>query len=153
MDNISTLCRTGTKTESDSWDVGANVWAAEAAIIAGRSVLFVHHAGKTGARRGTSKREDVLDTVIALRAATGDYTPARRCLRSAFRRRGDSVATKPRPMLCAWTKTNTAEPLGHGESWNLPPLTRVVSLANEGLAPIEIAEHLDIHKSNGEPNT
>ena len=43
---------------------------------AGRSVLFVHHAGKTGAQRGTSKREDVLDTVIALRRP-GDYTPAR----------------------------------------------------------------------------
>ena len=34
---------------------------------AGRSVVFMHHAGKGGAQRGTSRREDVLDTVIALR--------------------------------------------------------------------------------------
>jgi putative DNA primase/helicase len=34
---------------------------------AGRSILFLHHAGKAGAQRGTSKREDVLDTVTALR--------------------------------------------------------------------------------------
>ena len=27
----------------------------------------MHHAGKGGAQRGTSRREDVLDTVIALR--------------------------------------------------------------------------------------
>lgn len=31
------------------------------------SVLFVHHAGKGGNQRGTSKKEDILDTVIVLR--------------------------------------------------------------------------------------
>ena len=40
----------------------------------GRSVLFIHHSGKGGLQRGTSRREDVLDTVIALRHP-GDYTP------------------------------------------------------------------------------
>ena len=29
--------------------------------------MFVHHAGKGGTQRGTSRKEDVLDTVIALR--------------------------------------------------------------------------------------
>ena len=33
----------------------------------GRAVLFVHHAGKGGPQRGTSRKEDVLDSVIALR--------------------------------------------------------------------------------------
>jgi AAA domain/Winged helix-turn-helix DNA-binding len=33
---------------------------------AGRSVLGVHHAGKGGGQRGTSRKEDVLDTVISL---------------------------------------------------------------------------------------
>ena len=41
----------------------------------GISVLVDHHAGKSGLRRGTSRREDVLDTVIALRHAD-DYDPA-----------------------------------------------------------------------------
>jgi putative DNA primase/helicase len=41
---------------------------------AGRSVLFIHHSGKGGSQRGTSRREDVLDTVINLRQP-GDYTP------------------------------------------------------------------------------
>jgi putative DNA primase/helicase len=31
-----------------------------------RSVLLNYHAGKSGAQRGTSRREDLLDTVIAL---------------------------------------------------------------------------------------
>ena len=30
-------------------------------------VLLVHHSGKSGEQRGTSRREDVLDTVIGLR--------------------------------------------------------------------------------------
>jgi putative DNA primase/helicase len=34
----------------------------------------VHHAGKGGGQRGTSKREDVLDSVIALRRPQ-DYRP------------------------------------------------------------------------------
>ena len=37
-------------------------------------MLFIHHAGKGGQQRGTSRREDILDTVIALRPP-GDYSP------------------------------------------------------------------------------
>ncbi|MBK8158771.1 MAG: helix-turn-helix domain-containing protein [Rhodospirillaceae bacterium] len=40
----------------------------------GVAVLLIHHAGKGGNQRGTSKREDVLDTVIALRRPL-DYEP------------------------------------------------------------------------------
>ena len=41
----------------------------------GISVMFVHHAGKGGAQRGTSRREDLLDVVINLRHPA-DYNPA-----------------------------------------------------------------------------
>ncbi len=40
----------------------------------GVSVLIVHHAGKGGEQRGTSRREDVLDTSISLRRPN-DYVP------------------------------------------------------------------------------
>jgi putative DNA primase/helicase len=39
------------------------------------SVLFVHHAGKNRAQRGTSRREDLLDTVITLKHPA-DYRPS-----------------------------------------------------------------------------
>ena len=39
----------------------------------GLSVLLVHHAGKSGAQRGTSRREDLLDSVIALQHPS-DYS-------------------------------------------------------------------------------
>ena len=72
LDNLSTLCRTGRENESDGWTPMQN-W-----LLSLRrrrtSVLLVHHGGKGGAQRGTSKREDVLDTVINLRRPN-DYIP------------------------------------------------------------------------------
>ena len=72
VDNLSTLCRSGRENEAEGWGV-IQSWAL-AQRRKGRSVLFVHHAGKGGEQRGTSKREDVLDTVIRL-AHPDDYEP------------------------------------------------------------------------------
>src|SRR5262249_31929346 len=63
--NLSTLCRTGRENEAESWGV-VQEWAL-ARRREGRSVLFVHHAGKGGLQRGTSRKEDVLDTVVSLK--------------------------------------------------------------------------------------
>jgi putative DNA primase/helicase len=73
IDNLSTLCRSGRENDAESW-LAVQGWAL-ARRREGRSVLFVHHAGKGGAQRGTSRKEDVLDTVIALKRPD-DYSPA-----------------------------------------------------------------------------
>ncbi len=65
VDNLSCLCRTGKENEAESW-LAVQTWALRHRA-AGRSVLFVHHTGKNGLQRGTSRREDVLDTVLGLR--------------------------------------------------------------------------------------
>ncbi|HET9048693.1 MAG TPA: AAA family ATPase [Chiayiivirga sp.] len=72
IDNLSALVRGGKENEGESWQPVAQ-WAL-AMRASGRSVVFIHHAGKTGQQRGTSKREDLLDTVIALRRPA-DYEP------------------------------------------------------------------------------
>lgn len=72
VDNISTLCRGGRENDSESW-LPVQEWALKLRSR-GLSVLFIHHAGKGGMQRGTSSREDILDTVISLRRP-GDYTP------------------------------------------------------------------------------
>lgn len=41
----------------------------------GFAILLVHHAGKSGAQRGASRREDLLDTSIALKAPGEDDEP------------------------------------------------------------------------------
>jgi AAA domain/IclR helix-turn-helix domain len=65
VDNLSTVCRSLRENEADSWGP-VQEWALRQRA-AGKSVLLVHHAGKGGAQRGTSRKEDVLDTVMSLR--------------------------------------------------------------------------------------
>lgn len=65
MDNLSTLCRSGRENEAESW--GAVQGFLLALRRAGKSALLIHHTGKNGAQRGTSKREDVLDSTLLLK--------------------------------------------------------------------------------------
>ena len=69
VDNLSTVARGLRENEADAY-VPFQFWLL-AQRAAGRSVLLVHHAGKGGGQRGTSKKEDVLDTVISLTRPPG----------------------------------------------------------------------------------
>jgi KaiC/GvpD/RAD55 family RecA-like ATPase len=72
FDNLSALS-SGKENEADSWQ------AMQDLVLTlrrrGTTTLLIHHAGKAGQQRGTSRREDVLDTVISLRRPD-DYTPS-----------------------------------------------------------------------------
>jgi AAA domain len=72
LDNLSTLFPNGNENTADVWGPMQN-WLLKLRRR-GVSVLFVHHAGTNGRQRGTSRREDVLDTVIALRRPE-NYSP------------------------------------------------------------------------------
>jgi RecA-family ATPase len=65
IDNISTLVNGGRENDADSWDA-MQAWLLQLRRR-GVSVLLIHHAGRGDNARGTSKREDVLDTVIQLK--------------------------------------------------------------------------------------
>jgi hypothetical protein len=73
LDNISTLCRSGVENEAESW-VAVQEWVLKLRKK-GVTVLLIHHSGKGGQQRGTSKREDVMDCVLSLRRPQ-DYAPA-----------------------------------------------------------------------------
>ena len=72
IDNISSLFRSGIENEAESWQP-AQDWALQLRRK-GKSVLFVHHAGKSGGQRGSSKKEDILDAVINLKQRE-EYDP------------------------------------------------------------------------------
>ena len=65
LDNLSTLVSAGRENDAESWDA-MQAWLLNLRRK-GVAVLLVHHAGRGGNARGTSKREDVLDTVIHLK--------------------------------------------------------------------------------------
>ncbi|MDN5003986.1 AAA family ATPase [Bradyrhizobium sp. GCM10027634] len=76
LDNISTLCPGAQENDADSWQV-MQAWILQLRRQ-GKSVLLIHHDGKGGQQRGTSKKEDVLDTVISLKRPP-DYTADQGC--------------------------------------------------------------------------
>lgn len=65
LDNLSSLLRNGRENEAES-SLPLQTWLLSLRRR-GISVLVVHHAGKGGGQRGTSKKEDLLDTVILLK--------------------------------------------------------------------------------------
>jgi hypothetical protein len=72
LDNLSSLVRAVKENEGEGW-LPVQDWALDLRRR-GISVLFVHHAGKAGAQRGTSRREDLLDSVVTLKHPN-DYSP------------------------------------------------------------------------------
>ena len=73
LDNLATLFRSERKNDEESW-LTAQAWLL-ALRRAGKTVLFAHHDGKGKAQRGTSSKEDILDTVIHL-TSPEDYSPS-----------------------------------------------------------------------------
>jgi len=144
VDNLSTLCRSGKEAEGESW-LPVQQWALQQRA-AGRSVLFIHHAGKNGEQRGTSRREDVLDTVISLKRP-GDYTPDKgACFEIHFEKArglyGDD--TKPVEVMLTTAQDQT-------QTWAIKELEqstaeKVAALLTEGIPQGEIAEMLGITK-------
>jgi putative DNA primase/helicase len=72
LDNLSALTSAARDNEADAWTTMQR-WLLSLRRR-GVSVLFIHHAAKRGQQRGTSRREDILDTVISLRRPA-DYSP------------------------------------------------------------------------------
>lgn len=140
VDNISTLGGSAKENEAESW-IPLQQWAL-LLRKQGKSVLFIHHAGKNGNQRGTSKREDVLDTIIALRHPS-DYEPSDgACFELHFEKARGMVGDNVNPIRCWLTD----------EGWKYESLDqnnyqRVIALANEGLSQKDIVIELDLSKS------
>ncbi len=87
LDNLSSLVRAVKENEGEGW-LPVQDWAL-GLRRRGISVLFVHHAGKGGAQRGTSRREDLLDSVVTLKHPS-DYSASEglRCIVDYEKARG-----------------------------------------------------------------
>lgn len=73
IDSISTLAGHGRENEAESW-LPMQEWVLSLRRR-GKSVLLLHHDGKGGQQRGTSRKEDILDVVMGLRHPK-DYAPS-----------------------------------------------------------------------------
>lgn len=149
LDNLSTLCTTGSESASDAW-VPMQNWLL-GLRRKGVAVLLIHHAGTNGRQRGTSRREDALDTVIALRRPE-NYSPEQGARFEVhfekLRNRVDGDGAVP---FEARLETVLAD-LGQGIRWSArdlrpPMLKQAAELYDQGLSVRQVAASLRISKS------
>jgi hypothetical protein len=144
LDNLATLMRRD-DSEGEAW-LATQAWLL-ALRRRGIAVLLVHHAGKSGAQRGTSRREDVLDLVLALkRPVDGAATDGARFEVHVEKARGlFGDAAAPFEAYLETDVTGAAR-------WftrDLADLTarRIATLTEEGLSTRDIAHELGVSKS------
>jgi putative DNA primase/helicase len=144
VDNLSTLCRSGKEAEGESW-LPVQQWALEQRA-AGRSVLFIHHSGKNGEQRGTSRREDVLDTVVALKRP-GDYTPDKgACFEVHFEKARGIYGDDTKPFEATLLTDREGRQTWAMKELEASTAEKVAKLLGEGVPQMEIADMLGITK-------
>ena len=145
LDNLSTLAGGLRENEADDWEP-VQQWL-PSQRRRGKHVLVIHHAGKSAQQRGTSRREDVLDTVIALRRPS-DYEPEQGA-------RFEVHLEKARGILGADTapfEARLVKAEGGGVTWAIADLKdaqrdRAEELLAEGMSVRDIAEETGMSKS------
>ena len=145
LDNLSTLAAGMRENEADDWGP-FQAWLMRMRR-AGKLVILIHHAGKGGNQRGTSRREDALDTVIALRRPP-DYNPAEgaRFELHLEKVRG-AIGTAVAPFEARLIPAENG-----GLTWALNDLQtgqrdRAILLLGEGASVRDVAEAVGISKS------
>ena len=144
-DNIATLVRGGNSNEVESW-IPVQDWALRQRA-AGRSVLFIHHSGKSGSQRGTSSREDVLDTVIKLKRPA-DYLPDQGAVFEVhFEKSRGFTGDDAKPFEARLETDERLRMVWTYKTLELSTYERCRDLAKEGLSQKEISMELSINKS------
>jgi putative DNA primase/helicase len=149
LDNLSTLLTSRSEAASDAW-VPIQQWLLRLRRQ-GKSVLLIHHAGTNGRQRGTSRREDTLDTVIALRRPE-DYSPEQGARFEIhfekLRDRMDAAGAMPFEARLDTLDADGQQRIGWSSSDLRPPmLMRAAELFSEGMTVREVAATLRISKS------
>ncbi|MDH5548081.1 MAG: AAA family ATPase [Gammaproteobacteria bacterium] len=145
IDNLATIASGGKLNDAESWRPVQDWILGKRA--AGLSILFIHHSGKNGGQRGTSAKEDVLDTVIGLKRP-GDYSPSEGArFEVHFEKARSFSGDDSEPLECKMT----IDPSGN-IVWDYAKVQdtlfqRVVDLAEEGLSQTDIAAEVGKHKS------
>ncbi|HUS97964.1 MAG TPA: AAA family ATPase [Hyphomicrobiaceae bacterium] len=145
LDNLSCLFRAGRENEADDWTVVQD-WLLRLRRR-GKTVLFVHHAGKNGDQRGTSRREDVLDSVISLKRPADYHADEGARFEVHYEKARGFTGEDAKPFE-AMLETRDGAAVWSVKSLEESRVEKVAALLNDGHSQQEIADLLDIDKSN-----
>jgi len=145
LDNVSCLFAGIDEDKKRDWEP-INAWLIRLRHR-GLATVLVHHSGKGGQQRGTSGREDALDTVVQL-AMPVDYDPQEGChFEFRFTKSRSVKGAEVAPLDVRLEETAS------GLGWRSKPLEKskeeqVRELMDEGMTSAsEIAEALGIDRS------
>jgi hypothetical protein len=144
LDNISCLFSGIREDSKQDWEP-INAWLIRLRHR-GLATVLVHHAGKGGTQRGTSGREDSLDTVIRLARPTGSDAREGCHFELTFEKNRSVTGEDVAPLDVTLQNTNGQlhwvwKPL------EISTLDRARHLVAEGVqGPTELAEELGINK-------
>jgi AAA domain-containing protein/helix-turn-helix resolvase-like protein len=144
LDNLSSLTTVIRDNEGESWNP-IQGWLLRLRRR-GVSVLLVHHAGKGGDQRGTSRREDVLDTSLSLRRPSDYQTPQGARFEVHFGKARGIYGDRAKPFEAQFEIRDGAAlwTIREIEDVNL---ARVKALLDDGLTVREIADETGIARS------
>ena len=144
LDNLSSLCRNSQENLGDAW-VTIQSWLLDLRRR-GITVLIVHHAGKSGGQRGTSRREDVLDTVINLRRPN-DYEPSQGARFEVHLEKGRDIFGEIAEPFEAALDTRDGKAVWHVCEIVDETLEQSRPLFNSGKSVRQVAKELGVSKS------
>ncbi|MBW2707853.1 MAG: AAA family ATPase [Deltaproteobacteria bacterium] len=142
VDNVSCLFSGLRESSKDDWEK-ITPWLL-AMRRRGVAVLLVHHAGKGGDQRGTSGREDLLDTVISLEKVHGGKDSGAKFIVKFTKCRG-AYGSDVEPFEAALD-------LDSPELWTWKPVDestyeRMLDMARDGVDSVtDMAEELGVSK-------
>jgi putative DNA primase/helicase len=146
FDNLSALVRGARENEADGWQVVQDYLLL--LRRRGVTVLMVHHAGKGGNQRGTSRREDVLDTVIALRRPA-DYEASQGARFEVHIEKGRDIVGDDAKAFEAQLEVKDNAAIWTTRAVEDAELQRIVDLKNnEDMSVRDIAEATGMPKSS-----
>ena len=145
VDNLSCLARSGgPENDADSWNPLAD-WA-QSLRREGVAVLFMHHSGKSGQQRGTSRKEDILNVVINLRHPV-EYSPEMGATFEVHFEKGRELFGENSKPFIAKLVSEEAVHVWEITDMEDSHYDQVVIKSNLGLSPGDIAAELGLSKS------
>lgn len=147
IDAVSTLCHDPNANESDSksWD-SMQTWLL-ALRRRGIASLVLHHSGKGGDQRGTSKREDVMTQVLRLERPQ-DYRPEEGArFEIHFVKARGVVGDAARPVEVLLTAESDGSLKWTHQDLEGSKQERAGQMFEEGLKPSDVMEELDISRA------
>jgi putative DNA primase/helicase len=145
IDNLSTLCQGGEENSSESWKT-MDVWL-RSLKSKGISVLIIHHAGKGGQQRGTSKKEDALNTVVALKKPSDYEAEQGARMDILFEKTRGFTGDMAKPFCAQLCSGDEGQLFWKVSDYHNEQREKVTELMDAGLSVRAIAEELGLSKS------